>query len=288
VLYRIDAPTREWDRLVGELHGHGTLGLEEHPGASPPRLLAYFDPVHPQRAVCALADPDRGIHVHPAESVADEDWTKQWREGLAPRRLGPLWIRPSWCEPCGEPELEIDPERAFGSGEHATTRLALLLLSDELRAGDAVLDVGSGSGILLLAALRLGSSRAVGLDVDPVACATARRNAARNRLEPSLLCGTLDALRPKAPFDLVVANLLLGRLEPWLPRIVGHGSRRIVLSGYLEREWPRLKEALAALSAVPVRVETEAQSGDTWGACVVAHARDLQSSSRSSNVSSSV
>jgi ribosomal protein L11 methyltransferase len=287
VLYRIEAPPGEWDRLAGELHSRGTLGIEERPEASPPQLLAYFDAAREHESVGSLTVPDLGILVHPVETQADEDWTKRWREGLSPRRIGPIWIRPSWCAPPGGPELELDPERAFGSGEHATTRLALRILLDEIRAGESLLDVGTGSGILLLAALRVRAERGVGVDVDPVACSTARSNALRNRLGVSLVCGTLDAIRLGSRFDVVVANLLLSRLEPWLPRLAAHASRRLILSGYLEREWPRLQGQLQAVAMVPLRTETEVQSGETWCACSAAHSRDLQSSSKSRSVVSS-
>jgi ribosomal protein L11 methyltransferase len=258
--------------------------VEERPEDSSPQILAYFDAESPHEAVRSLADEALAIRVRDVECVADEPWDQLWREGLRPRRIGPLWIRPSWCEPAGRPEIEIDPERAFGSGEHATTRLALTLLLEELRPGETVLDVGTGSGILALGALRSGAFSALGLDVDRVACATARANAARNGVNLALVCARPDALRPHVRFDLVVANLLLSRMAPWLARLVGHTGRRCILSGYLEREWLRLRTALEALGVVPIRVETETQSGELWGACVVAHGRDLQSSSKSRSV----
>jgi ribosomal protein L11 methyltransferase len=292
VLYRIDAPTAEWDRLVSELHESGTLGVEEREDASPPCLLAYFDAGREVKSIGVLSDQDRRIHVHARETVPDVDWALRWREGLVPRRIGPIWIRPSWCAPEGQPEIQIDPEQAFGSGEHVTTRLALAILLEELRPGDSVLDVGTGSGILALGALRMGARRAVGFDVDPVACRGAYANSRRNELPFELFCGTPDAVRPDATFDLVVANLLFSRLEPWLPRLARHAGRGLILSGHLEGEWPRLREGVRRLEMEPVRIRKEAQTGEEWGACLLAHgepvdARDLQSSKRSRNVSSS-
>ena len=276
VSYRIEAPAEQWDRLVAELHALGTLGVEELPGASPPSLLAYFDGASPHRAVRDLEDPARGVRVGSSQSVPDVDWTRQWRLGLSPRRVGPLWIRPSWCESAGSPELLIDPERSFGSGEHPTTRLALRLLLGELRSGETLLDLGTGSGILALGALRMGARWAVGVDIDPVACGGAQANARRNRLRLPLACGTLETLRCTARFELVVANLLSRRLRPWLPRLATHAQRRLILSGYLEEEWNPLQADLSRLGLRVVRAISEGDAGDVWGACVLTHVSDLQ------------
>jgi ribosomal protein L11 methyltransferase len=271
VRYRIEAPPEEWDRLVGELHEAGTTGVEERPDGSP-ALVAWFGEGVDHAAIRRLDDPALGVHVREPERVAGEDWGRRWREGLEPRRIGPLRIRPSWSEPGGGPELVLDPGRAFGSGEHATTRLALGLLLDAVRPGDAVLDVGTGSGILALGALRVGAARAVGVDPDPAACAAARENARRNRLDLPLVCGTLDAIASDARFEQVVANLLLVRVEPWLGRLARHASRGLILSGYLEAQREHVVERLAALGMAVVREEGEEQTGERWLACRCTHA----------------
>ncbi len=287
VLYRVDAPPSAWDRVVSELHEGGTIGIEERPGDSPPRLLAYFGQGHRPDWIATVAGLDSGVRVHPPSTVPDQDWTTRWREGLAPRRVGPLWIRPSWCPSQGTPEIEIDPERAFGSGEHASTRLSLHLLLDELRPTDSVLDCGTGTGILALAALRTGARTVVGLDVDPIACRSARANARRNGLAERVVCGSLEAIRAGASFDIVVANILVSGLDPWLPRLVGHTGRRLILAGHLEAEWLSLESRLRGLGMKELRSRRESQTGDEWGARVLGHARDLQSSTRSRSVSSS-
>lgn len=287
--FRIDAPPETWDVLVAELHALGTLGIEERDtDPSGAHLVAWFADGLSASRVEALADPARHIAVSAPRSVPDADWERRWREGLAPRRIGPLWVRPSWCTSLGTPEITIDPERAFGSGEHASTRLALRLVLEALRPGDSVLDVGTGSGVLALGALRLGASAALGLEIDPVATSNARANAERNGLPLRLVTGTPDALAPASRFDVVVANLLLASLLPWLPRLAAHARRGLVLSGYLETERERL-EALAAHHGLSVqRGALEPQSGDSWCAALFVHGRDLQSSSRSFKVSSKV
>ena len=111
------------------------------------------------------------------------DWSTRWRDGLGPRRFGRLTVVPSWIERRPRPHrsaVVLDPENAFGSGEHGSTRAALTLLERHVRPGDRVLDLGSGSGILAIAAVKLGAARAVGMEKDPEANPVAWRNAERN------------------------------------------------------------------------------------------------------------
>jgi ribosomal protein L11 methyltransferase len=132
VVYRIAAPQDERERLLAELSSLGTLGVEEREA----EMLAYFRPDGAGVSnLQALADPERRISVSGPERVPDADWEREWRSGLAPRLVAGVWIRPSFCASAGEPELVIDPQQAFGSGEHASTRLALKLLLESPRRG---------------------------------------------------------------------------------------------------------------------------------------------------------
>ena len=167
--------------------------------------------------------------------------------------------------------MVIDPGLAFGTGGHESTRLALDLLAAlprSLRVGARVLDVGTGSGVLALAALRLGAVHALGIDVDASAVSVARENALRNGLsrELDLVAGTLDGLRP-ASFDLVLANLLKRELLPLADEIVrrlGPGATLIV-AGLLASEY---KEVMAILAAKGLREVGKAElldaSGTRW------------------------
>jgi ribosomal protein L11 methyltransferase len=282
-VYRIAAPPTETEALIAELSSLGTTGVEER-GTE---LAAYF-PADADVDVRALADPTRHIEVSAPEPVPDTDWEAEWRRGLAPRRIAGLWVRPSFCAPAGEPELVIDPQQAFGSGEHATTRLALELLLGELRAGDTLLDMGTGSGILALAALRSGAARAVGFDLDPVALENAAENRARNALPLALYCGGIEALAHEARFDLCVANLLVHELLPCLDALAPRARRALVLSGALEREWPKVAAHPALRRFRVARALSEAQSGDTWCAHLLVHAAARQESSSSPSERSSV
>ncbi len=290
-LFRIELPEAEIERVSAELYSLGTQGIEERsrPDERLCELLAYFpESASVAKSVLELTNAERAVRVLGPERVPETDWQREWRAGLRPRRVGRLWIRPSWCASQGSPEILIDPQQAFGSGEHATTRLALGLLLEALEAGDRVLDVGAGSGILALGSLRLGAGSACCLEIDAAACANALENARRNELSPRIVCGSLDSLGGAARFEIVAANMLLGELLPCLPRMLRAATKAVVLSGYLAEERARLDRALRDRGWETLREQVEEQSGDRWCARFLGHARFLQSSSTSARVSSNV
>jgi ribosomal protein L11 methyltransferase len=175
-------------------------------------------------AALSVAEGERvEAHWRPVESV---DWSTRWREGLGARRFGRLILMPSWI--AGEADLDattvvLDPENAFGSGEHGSTRAALVLLERHLRAGDRVLDLGSGSGILAIAAAKLGAARAIGIDNDAEATVVAQRNADRNGVRGvvEFLDGdAADLTRLLGPADLVLSNILRSVNVALLPAVV--------------------------------------------------------------------
>jgi len=170
--------------------------------------------------------------------VAEQDWVRLTQSQFTPLRItGRLWVVPSWCEP-PEPSainLLIDPGLAFGTGSHATTRLCLGWLDATLRGGERVIDYGCGSGILAIAALRLGAASATGVDIDPQALLAARDNAAHNSVAAEFLPAQGARLEPA---DVLVANILtnpLKLLAPMLAQLVRPGGR-IALSGVLAQQ----------------------------------------------------
>src|SRR6185369_4716521 len=127
----------------------------------------------------------QAFHGGTAAEVPDEDWGEGWKKDLRPLDVGRVRVRPSWIDappPPGAVEVVLDPGMAFGTGSHPTTALCLAGLSDLLagRAGASVLDVGTGSGLLAIAARKLGAGRVAGNDEDPIAVEVARENAERN------------------------------------------------------------------------------------------------------------
>jgi ribosomal protein L11 methyltransferase len=210
---------------------------------------------------------------------ADEDWARSWRRGLQPRRVGErLIVAPSWTRPEPGPDdvvVVIDPEMAFGTGEHATTRLTLALLERALRPGDRVLDVGTGSGILAIAAAHLGAGEVVAVESDPDAEENARQNLVRNGVAHRVHFerGVVDAayLAGAGRWDGIVANVLSGVLRPLLPalRDALRPDGRLILCGILEEESAGMLESAAGAGLVP---EAELAEEGWWAVLLTAGA----------------
>lgn len=183
-----------------------------------------------------------------SESTLDDQvWERAWMEHFQPMQFGKrLWICPSGFEP-PEPDavnILLDPGLAFGTGTHPTTALCLRWLDSLAWRGDTVLDFGCGSGILAVAALRLGASKAIGIDIDPQALTATRDNALKNGVEARLAC--LEASQSASEVcDVVVANILAGPLVELSPRILNHlkPGGRLALSGILEDQAATVRSA---------------------------------------------
>lgn len=235
--------------------------LEPSPGAQPlweeVRLQALFPPQVPLQALRrALAGT--GARVLDADLLADEDWQSRWRAHAVRACFGGrLWLLPR-DEPFDAPEtgpepavvLRLDPGLAFGSGSHPTTRLCLAALAHAPLVGARVLDYGCGSGVLGLAAARLGAREVVAVDHDPQALLATRDNAAYNQVGPERLQVLAPEELPRAEaFDVVVANILanpLVTLAPVLTRHTEHGGR-LLLSGLLAEQEALIRGAYAGV-----------------------------------------
>jgi ribosomal protein L11 methyltransferase len=194
-----------------------------------------------EQALRSLAAAGRSLPPHETYSVPERDWVRATQAQFSPLRItARMWIVPSWCEPVDPTaiNLALDPGLAFGTGSHPTTRLCLRWLARELAAGESVLDYGCGSGILAIAACRLGAGRVVGTDIDSQALAASEANARRNGVPATFRSPERLAAEETTPFDVVVANILanpLRILAPALAARVGPGGR-IVLSGILDAQ----------------------------------------------------
>ena len=184
----------------------------------------------------ALGEP---VPAYTVETIADADWVRATQAQFAPIRITDrLWIVPSWCEPADSSavNLKLDPGLAFGTGEHPTTQLCLRWLASNLRRGDVVLDFGCGSGVVAIAAAKLGAGEVTGVDIDPQAITVSRANAALNDVRASFALP--DARTLPATVDIIIANILadpLSMLAPVLAARVRSGGS-VVLSGILERQ----------------------------------------------------
>ena len=205
------------------------------------------------RQAWAAEQPEEPCPEIEVELLADRDWEREWMEDFQPLQMGQrLWIVPSWHAPPepGAVNLHLDPGLAFGTGTHPTTALCLAWLDglamSEALDGQAVLDIGTGSGILAIAALRLGAARAVGTDIDPQALTASRDNAERNEVaEEALRLCYPEQLDDAEAFPIVVANILAGPLVELAPMIAGHVAPggRLALSGILEAQAEAVLEA---------------------------------------------
>lgn len=190
------------------------------------------------------------------EDVPDEDWLALWRAGLEPRRIGRLVVAPTWSEVPAEDGvtvIRIDPQMAFGTGEHASTRGVLRLMQQVVEPGARLLDVGTGSAILAIAGAVLGAAQVVAVESDPDAMENAAENTARNGVETrvELLCDLVDdrflGVYGGGAFDGILANVLSSVLRPLLPafhRSLAAGGWAI-LSGILTEEADLMLEAAA-------------------------------------------
>ncbi|CAO1662739.1 MULTISPECIES: 50S ribosomal protein L11 methyltransferase [Salinicola] len=172
------------------------------------------------------------------ELLADRDWEREWMDGFEPLRMGQrLWIVPSWHE-APDPDavnLLLDPGLAFGTGTHPTTALCLGWLDAQDLVGRQILDYGCGSGILAIAALKLGADTAVGVDIDPQALQASRDNAERNQIDEASLILDYPEKIGRGEFEIVVANILAGPLIDMASTIAARvrPAGQLALSGIL-------------------------------------------------------
>lgn len=206
-------------------------------------------------------------HIEPLEvrKLAEEDWAEAWKEHFFVQRIGSrIVIKPSWreCEArAGDVVVELDPGMAFGTGLHPTTRSCLLACERYLRPGSGVMDLGTGSGILAIAAAKLGASRVVALDLDQVAVEVARKNVASSNLAAvvEVRAGTLTG--EEGSFDLVLANLIAGAIIDLARRLseaIG-AEGVLVASGIIDAKEQPVSEAL---EAVGLKVDEVVAEGD--------------------------
>ena len=210
------------------------------------KVIALFGEHDEAAAVVKAAAHECGLKdlSYDSETLEDQDWIRLTQSQFDPIQISErLWITPSWHKaPAGNAvNLQLDPGLAFGTGSHPTTRLCLKWLDTQLKGGESVLDYGCGSGILTIAALKLGAGSAVGVDIDEQAIRASNDNAAQNNVQAHFYLP--DGL-PQGQFDVVVANILANPLRMLGEMLAARTKQggRIVLSGLLAEQSEELSE----------------------------------------------
>ncbi len=277
--FLLEVPSDLSDLVSGVLFDLGSSGLQVEDGTDSRCvcLRAYFAPTGDrEQVVAALRSALDGL-VGPGkiqvglEEVPPEDWAEAWRQHFQPifptPRIAvcPPWDRPP--DPEGGFSVVIEPKMAFGTGHHETTRMALQALERRVGAGDRVLDVGTGSGILGIAAVKLGAGGVIAVDTDPLAVTNARENVSLNGVEERVRLFGGSITDVAGDFDLVVANIVSGVLIPMLPDLKARTRAlgRVILGGVLDREEMGF---LGAVGEAGLGVEEVLRDGE-W-VCVVA------------------
>ena len=252
----------QWRALTLQVEAGAAEAMSEALLEAGAQSVSIDKPGEPNATLCALVDlqlnadaclraaaRSAGLGATPpytAAEIADEDWVRSTQAQFAPVEIGErLWIGPSWREPPADRiAVRLDPGLAFGTGTHPTTQLVLRFLERRIRGGEGVLDYGCGSGILAIAAAKLGAARVDGVDVDPQALATARDNARGNgvELQPTLP----EGLRGGA-YEIVVSNILAQPLILLAPILAAHTAPggSLALAGILESQAAEVGAAYA-------------------------------------------
>lgn len=215
-------PSRESTRddLMAALFAAGSLGVHED-GVL---LVTHVDPATDLGALQSAAHAVDADAVFDVSVLPDHDWTEAWRAGVRAHALGALTVAPPWLAGDYDParSIIIEPAMAFGTGEHATTRGVVRLMQRVIRAGDTVADLGAGSAVLAIAAVKLGAATAAAIEMDPDAISNAEENVERNDVKGrvQVLAGDAAVLLPLvAPVRVVLANIISSVLTELLPTI---------------------------------------------------------------------
>lgn len=241
------------------------LILEPAPGALPlwptVNIKALFDAnTTPQTVLDALqTELQTALQPHRFETLEDRPWEREWLKDFHAMRFGErLWICPDGQRP-DDPDaiiVDLDPGLAFGTGTHPTTALCLQWLDEHAPLPATVIDYGCGSGILAIAALKLGAQQAFGVDIDPQALLASRDNAQRNHVSAAVSLSLGDS--ELQPAELLIANILAGPLESLGPRLTAltRPGGHIVLSGVLAEQAASVQNCYAAwFNMDPIQVQ---------------------------------
>lgn len=219
--------------------------------------------------------PTWGISSHPTsidlQPVKSEDWEEAWKAAFPPQRIGKqILITPTWRNaPHNETDvvIRLDPGMAFGTGQHPTTRLSLELLEDSIEPHYHVADIGTGSGILTIAAVKLGAQRVDAIELDPTAIPVAAANFEANRVAGHVRLSQGDGLKhAEGKYHLIIGNILTKVVLPIIPYCAPrlHAAGTVIFSGILDTELGQVQSVLAANQFRCLQVVRETEDDLTW------------------------
>ncbi len=219
----------------------------------------------------AAGELDFGTLEETKREIDGDDWIDVWKKHFRPIHLGRIVVVPEWIayeKKAGEEVVLLDSNMAFGTGEHETTAMCVELMQQYLRAGDVVLDVGCGSGILGIAAAKLGAKKCYLTDIDPVAVASSRHNAIKNGVADRIAVEESNLVDDtKMCADLILANITAEILVGLAPAAYAHlnAGGKVILSGILPDRMEKVKAAFARAGLAPIREERRGE----WCALVL-------------------
>ena len=268
VAVRISIPERFHEFLIAELADLDFESFEEK-GQD---LMAYipsarWDDVKREQILQWLSANDMSVALE-EEVIPDQNWNRQWEETIGPVLVDPFLIKPTWREVPVEYTdrilLEIDPKMSFGTGYHETTRLVLRLMPDFVKEGARVLDAGTGTGVLAIAALKLGAASATAFDIDPWSQENAVENFYLNGVQDraKMIYGGIEKV-PSGQFEVILANINLNVILGLLPEFAGRLAMGgwLLVSGVLITDRERV---VSAASRVGIEVSDELRENEWW------------------------
>jgi ribosomal protein L11 methyltransferase len=263
----VELPEDQSEAVQDVLHESGAMGLEVRDREAPPMpgvrgpnpgeaiVIAYFEDMDTAEAVRAQVAEDFSDARVLLEEKPQQDWSNEWKALIKSVQVGRLWVGPPWeadAAPQDKVRIVIEPKMAFGTGDHPTTSLCLAAIDAYMGShpGASVLDVGTGTGVLAIAAKKLGAGRVVGTDNDPTSVELAHENASVNHTPDVELSGK-ELTQVKGPFDLVVANILANTLIALAPLIAPKVKDRLILAGVLAHQKAEVEAAFTAHGLIP-------------------------------------
>jgi ribosomal protein L11 methyltransferase len=263
----VELPEEQSEAVQDLLHEADAMGLEVRDREAPPMpgvrgpnpgeaiVIAYFEETgaaEAARAQVAEGFPSARLLL---EEKPQQDWSNEWKALIKSVQVGRLWVGPPWeadSAPKDKIRIVIEPKMAFGTGDHPTTSLCLGAIDAYMAShpGASVLDVGTGTGVLAIAARKLGAGRVVGTDNDPTSVELAHENASVNST-PELELSGKELTQIQGTFDLVVANILANTLIALAPLIAPKVKDRLVLAGVLAPQKAEVEAAYRAQGLIP-------------------------------------